>query len=391
MKRVMTGCFRKVFLRETGIFFSRPIYLFCSVVAPLGTFALFAVLMDAGLPCELPVAVVDSDNTSFTRGVTRYLDALQQSGLKARYANEGEAAAAMRRGDIYAFYYFPRGTTAALFTGGRPTLSFYMNYDYLVAGSLTYRDMRITSEMAKAGIGRAALLARGASNREAAAFLQPVVIDTHPIGNPWLSYSIYLNNTLMPGVMSLLIFLLTAFSVTNEIKNGTGSEWLSAAGGNIVTAVAGKLAPQWLLFALTAVFYNVYLYIYLGFPAHDGLWSMLLVSCIMVTASQGLGLFLACLLPSPRWAMSLASLWGVVSFSISGFSFPVEGMSGAINALTNLFPLRHYFMIYYNQALMGFPIAECGIHYAALLLFAALPLPLLPRLKKALLTYPYIE
>lgn len=387
----MAGCFRKVFMREAGIMFSRPLHIFCNVVAPLGTFILLASLMSAGLPCRLPVAVVDSDNTSFTRGVTRYLDALQLSRIEARYANVSEAASAMRRGDIYAFYYFPQGTTAALFTNHRPTLSFYMNYDYLVAGSLTYRDMRITSEMAKAAIGRTALLARGVSNSETATLLQPIVIDTHPIGNPWINYSIYLNNTLMPGVMSLLIFLLTAFSVTSEIKNGTGGEWLSVAGGNIVTAVTGKLAPHTLLFAAVAVFYNIYLYIYLGFPVHDGIRSMLLVSLIFVAASQGLGLFLSCLLPSPRWAMSLASLWGVVSFSISGFSFPVEGMSGAINALTNLFPLRHYFMIYCNQALLGFPLAECGIHYATLFLFIALPLPLLPRLKKALLTYPYIE
>lgn len=380
-----------VFKRELKIIFSRPLYIFCSVVAPLITFVLFATLMDAGLPTELPVAVVDADNTSFTRRTARNLDALQQIDIVARYADTQCATTAMRRGDIYAFYYFPEGTTAQLFTNRQPCVSFYLNYSYLVAGSLTYRDMYITSLLANASVGRNTLLARGIDNREATAFLQPIVIETHAIGNPWLNYAIYLNNTLYPGVLSLLIFLLTTFSVTSEIKFHTSREWLRVANGNIVTALAGKLLPQTIIFSLMAVFYNVFLYVFLHFPIHDGICSMIAASLLMVVASQSFGVFLAGLLPSPRWAMSIASLWGVMSFSISGFSFPIEGMSGAIQFVTNMFPLRHYFMIYCNQALLGYPIGEAAIHYAALLAFCLLPLLFLHKLKKALTNSTYIE
>lgn len=383
--------FKSVFRRETKIIFSRPIYIFCMIIAPLGTFMLFSTLMNAGLPVELPAAVVDEDNTSTTRKITRNLDALQQIKITARYANILQATSAMRRGDIYAFYYFPHGTTAQLLSYNSPIVSFYINYSYLVAGSLTYRDMYITSLLANAAVGRAALLARGATELQATEFLQPIVIDTHPVGNPWLNYSIYLNNTLFPGVLSLLTFLLTAFSITTEIKYGTSREWIKCANNNIYTAVIGKLAPQGIILSLVAIFYNIFLYRYMHFPVHDGIISMISASLLMVAASQSFGLFIAALLPSPRWAISIASLWGVVSFSISGFSFPIEGMSGSIQLLTNLFPLRHYFMIYCNQALLGYPISESLIHYAALFCFCMLPLFTLRRLKKALLTYPYIE
>ena len=168
-------------------------------------------------------------------------------------------------------------------------------------------------------------------------------------------------------------------------------EWIQLSGNNIFVAVTGKLFPHTFIFFLTALFYNVYLYEYLHFPNHDGFGSMLLASLSLILASQSLGLFFACLLPSPRWSMSIASLWGVVSFSISGFSFPIEGMSGITQTLTNLFPLRHYFMIYCNQALLGYPISYSSYHYAALLLFCLLPLLFMKRLKKTLEHYPYIE
>ncbi|MBR2638147.1 MAG: ABC transporter permease [Bacteroidaceae bacterium] len=382
---------KRVVLREIDTIATQPIYLFCMVVAPIACFILFSTLMYQGLPEKLPVAVVDADNTPTTREIIRNLDAMQQIGIVARYVTAEEAFEDMKRGNIYAIYYIPEGTTKSLIEELRPTISYYLNYSYLVAGSLTYRDMYIRTLLTNAAIGTSAIIAHGGTKHQAQVFVQPIVIETHAIGNPWLSYSIYLNNTIFPGVLSLFIFLLTAYSVTLEIKTGRAKELLHTSGNNIIVAVIGKLIPQSIFFSLTAIFYNLYLYKYLHFPIHDGIGSMILVSILLVIASQSLGLFLAALLPSPRWAMSIASLWGVVSFSISGFSFPIEGMSGSIQAASNLFPLRHYFTIYCNQALLGEPIGYAATHYAALLLFCLLPLPLMGRLKKALENYPYIK
>ncbi len=383
--------FRRVVRRELRIIFSHRIYLFCTTAAPLLCFILFATLMYEGLPTGLPVAMVDADNTPLSRRITRRLDAMQQIDIVKQCADIGEATEAMRHEDIYALYYIPRGTARRLIEGERPTLSYYLNYSYLVAGSLTYRDMYITSLLANAAVGEATLTAQGATEQQAANFVQPVVIETNALGNPWLSYAVYLNNTLFPGVVSLLIFILTAYSITQEIKYRTGTKWLQSAENNILVAVAGKLLPQTLLFSLTAIFYNIFLYKYLHYPLNTPLSDMIAASLLLIVASQSLGLFLASALPSPRWAMSIASLWGVVSFSISGFSFPIEGMSGSIEAATNLFPLRHYFMIYSNKALLGYPTAYSWVHYAALLTFCLLPLPLMKRLKYALKNYRYIE
>jgi ABC-2 type transport system permease protein len=347
--------------------------------------------MYEGLPAELPVAMVDADNTPLSRRITRQLDAMQQIDIVKQCADIGEATEAMRHEDIYALYYIPRGTARRLIEGERPTLSYYLNYSYLVAGSLTYRDMYITSLLANAAVGEATLTAQGATELQATNFVQPIVIETNALGNPWLSYAVYLNNTLFPGIMSLLIFILTAYSITQEIKYRTAVKWLQAADNNIFIAIAGKLLPQTVLYSLTAIFYNIFLYKCLHYPLNTPLVNMIAASLLFVVASQSLGLFFASALPSPRWAMSLASLWGVVSFSISGFSFLIEGMSGSIQAVTDLFPLRHYFMIYCNEALMGYTPAYVWTHYAALLIFCLLPFPLIKRLKYALEHYEYVE
>ena len=101
-----------VMKRECRRLVSRPLYLFCMVVAPLFCYIFFTTLMGSGLPTDMPVGIVDQDMTSTTRQLTRTLDSFQQSKVVAHYPTFNEAREAMQRGDIYGFYYIPEGTTA---------------------------------------------------------------------------------------------------------------------------------------------------------------------------------------------------------------------------------------------------------------------------------------
>lgn len=374
-------------LKEMG---SRPLYLFCMIIAPLFCYVFFTTLMGNGLPTDMPVGMVDLDNTSTTRNIIRNLDSFQQTKIVAYYPSVTEAREAMQRGEIYAFYYIPERTTEEAISSKQPTVSFYTNNSYLIAGSLLYKDLRTMSELAGGAIGRANLYAKGATENQAMAFLQPIVIDAHALNNPWLNYSVYLCNTILPGILMLLIFMVTIYSIGSEIKNNTAKTWMRIANNNINIALTGKLLPQTVLFFIMAAFYNVYLYGYLHFPCNSGILPMLLAALLMVVASQAFGIFLFGLLPSLRLALSAASLWGVVSFSISGFSFPVMAMNPALQALSNLFPLRHYFLIYVDQALNGYPMSYAWESYLALLIFVMLPLFVLKRLHKAILYYKYM-
>ena len=380
----------RVMCRECRRMVSRPLYLFCMVIAPLLTYALFTTMMGSGLPTDIPVGVVDQDNTSTSRMVVRNLDAFQQTAVVAHYPDFHTARVALQRGDIYGFFYIPGGTTDKAIGGRQPRVSFYTNNTYLIAGSLLFRDMKTMSELASGAVARETLYAKGYTEAQAMAILQPIIIDTHALNNPWLNYSVYLCNTLLPGVLMLLIFMVTAYSIAVEIKDGTARDLLHSNGDSIYVVLTGKLLPQTIVFFIMAIAYNVYLYGYLHFPCNSGIGPMLLASFLFVLASQAMGIFMVGVFPTLRLSLSFASLWGVISFSISGFTFPVMAMHPMLQALTNLFPLRHYFLIYVDQALNGYAMIYSWRSYVALLLFVLLPFLIIRRLKKALLTYTYI-
>ncbi|WP_270710429.1 ABC transporter permease [Phocaeicola coprophilus] len=383
-------CLLNIAKREVLRIAVRPLYLFCMIIAPVFCYLFFTTLMANGLPTDLPAGVVDLDNTSTTRNIIRNLDAFQQTHIVAHYPSVMEARKAIQRGEIYSFYYIPEGTTEATLASRQPKVSFYVNYSYLIAGSLLYKDQRTISELAAGAVGRATLYAKGATEDQAMAFLQPIVIDTHALNNPWLNYSVYLCNTLFPGILMLLIFLTTIYTLGEEVKNGTGRELMRLADNSITKVLIGKLLPHTLVFFVIAVFYNVYLYGYLHYPCHSGIFPMLLAGLLLVLSSQAFGVFLFGLIGSFRLALSAASLWGVISFSISGFTFPVMAMHPTLQALCVLFPLRHYYLLYVNFALNGYPLIYAWQAVAALLVFLLLPFLVLKKLRTILLQYVYV-
>lgn len=384
-------CLWNISRREIYRITTKPIYLFCIIVAPIFCFVFFSTLMGKGLPTDMPAGVVDLDNTATTRNIIRNLDAFQHIEIKAHYGSITEARQAMQKGEIYSFYYIPEGTTEKALANRQPKISFYINYSYLIAGSLLYKDERTMSELTSAAIGKATLLAKGATEEQAMAFLQPIVIDTHALNNPWLNYSVYLCNTLFPGILMLLIFLTTIYTIGTELKEGTSKEWMTMAGNSIIKALCGKFLPQTVIFFLIAVFYNVYLYGYLHYPCNSGISPMLLAGLLLVIASQAFGIFLFGLFGNFRLALSAASLWGVISFSISGFTYPVMAMSPILQSLSVLFPLRHYFLIYVNLALNGYPVCYAWLPVVSMLLFCLLPFLVLKLLRKQMLHYPYLS
>lgn len=380
----------KVVRRECKILTIRPLYIFCMVIAPLFCNVFFTTLMRDGLPHDLPAGVVDLDRTAISRMLIRNLDAFAQTGVSANYASVKEAREAMQRGETYGYFYIPESFSEDVQGFRQPKVAFYSNYSYLIAGSLLFRDMKMISELASGAAMRSQLYARGATERMAMSYLQPIVIESRAVNNPWLNYSIYLSNLLLPGVLSLLILMVTVASIGMEIKYECVQEWLQLSGDSISVALVGKLLPHTVIFTIMGVFYNVYLYAYLDFPCNSGILPMLLATFFLIIASQSLGVFMIGVFPSLRLGLSFASLWGVLSLSVAGFSFPVLAMPKIIQAASVMFPLRHYYLLYVAQALNGYGVFYSWSHYLGLLFFMLLPFLILRRLHIALYQFKYI-
>jgi ABC-2 type transport system permease protein len=376
--------------RELKILRKNPLYFFCMVVFPLLTLLFFTSLLDEGLPQEMPVGVVDLDNSSTSRALIRRLDGFQSSHVVAHYPSVAAARHAMQENDIYGFLYIPKGTTDQLLSARRPKVSYYYSNVSIAAGSMVMKDLKTVATLGSAAVGQATLRAKGLTDEQIQTFLQPIRIDLHQVANPWSNYNMYLSTVFVPGVMMLFMFLISAYSLGMELKRERSKELMAKAENNIVVAILGKYLPQALVFLILIFFYEFYIYHVLHFTHAGGWWTIILLSVLEVFASIGFGIFIFGLMPSLRMSMSICSLWGVLSFSLAGSAFPVMGMDAPIQALTWLFPLRHYYMLYQITVFNGYPLIDAWFHLVALVAFTLMPWFVVHKIKNALLTYVYI-
>jgi ABC-2 type transport system permease protein len=347
--------------------------------------------MREGLPTSLPAAMVDADDTPTTRKLCRVIDAMELTGIRYKYHSFSEAHEAMRRGDIYGFFYIPPGTTRQALASRQPRVSFYTNDCYLVPANLLMKELKTSSELISLAIFREKLRAKGVREDDMMAWLQPIAIDCHPIGNPTLDYNVYLSNMVVPGIFILLILITTVYTIGYEWKQCTQRYLYALAEQSQTAAIMGKLMPQTVIYTLQFWVMDWWFFVHCGFPCHCGFGMMLLLGLLTVLASQGFGVLLfGVMAGAMRVALCICCLWGILSFSLAGFTYPVTDMHPVLQALAPWFPLRHYYLIYVNQALDGFPITCVWSSVVWLAAFCVSPLIVNYRYRKAFLQFEYM-
>ncbi len=375
--------------REIARLGSRRVYLWGILLVPLLVAFFLVDLMSTGLPTKVPTAIVDLDNSPMSRNLTMSLGSSELINLTDHVGSYHEAMQLVKSGKIYGFFMIPHDFEEQALAGRTPTLTYYSNMTYFVPGTLAFKGFKTMAVLSSGAIVETSMSSKGISDNKAETLLQPVVIDTHPLGNPWTNYSIYLSNSFIPGALELMIFIMTCFAVCEELKRGTSPQWLATARGSLTKALIGKLLPQTVIFTILGWFLDMVLFKYLHFPCGH-LGNMILAMPMFVIACQSFAVIICSILPNLRLALSISCLTGILAFSIAGFSFPVENMYGSIGIFSYILPVRWYFLIYIDQALNGIDIYFSRYYYIAFIIFLLAAVAIAPRLRKRCLNPVYV-
>ncbi len=375
--------------REVKQMFARPLYLFASAGVMLLSTFFFLTLMKKGAAEKMPVAVVDLDQTSISRRLCHEMQATPSVDIQLLTNSYPEAREAMQQGKIYGIFVIPENFYESLVAFKRPQVDFYVTNAYTVGGNTAYKQLLTMANLVSGAFQREVLRKKGLPDDVIMHRIQPVTIEGHMIANPWGNYSVYLVSTILPGILGLICIMLTIFAVGFELKMRTSHDWLRTAGGNYTVAMIGKLIPYTLIYIALGIGCHLILYHFAGFPVYGNHARLLFGLILFIFAMESMGIVLIGCLPTLRDAISIGALYSMLGFSLSGFTYPVMSMIPPVQALSNLEPLRHYYLIYVNEALMGAPVQNSLTPAFALCGFMLLSLCVAPRLHHALIYQNY--
>ena len=383
------GSLFSVFEREIARMTSRRLYFGVCIVLPLFCVFFMATIFGSGQMENLPIGIVDLDQTATSRNISRTIETVPTFNVIAHYTDDISARTATQQKKIYGYLVIPENFEENVLSGKTTTLSYYYHYALLSVGSeiqgafeTVLQPLAITPIINEA-------TALGISENQIEDFLVPVNEQGHPLYNPDLDYSVYLSNPFFFILFQVIILLVTVYTIGSEIKFRTADEWLKCADMNIFTAITGKLLPYTILFIIIGIFSNYIMFGVMQIPFSCGFTPLNLTTILFVIATQALAVFLFSLFPATSIIISIVSMVGSLGATLSGVTFPAPFMFPAVYYVSFLFPVRHFVEINQNLLYGDYGFAYTWQNISALFLFILPAIVILPTLKKAILSHKY--
>ncbi len=381
-----------VLFRECHRITSRRLYFGVCILLPLFCLFFMATIFGNGQMENIPIGIVDQDNTAASRTIARRIAATPTFRVTEHFTDEASARQALQRKEIYGYLSIPPQFEQKTVSGTGATLTYYYHYALLSVGS----ELMAAFETTLAPVALSPIVvqaeALGVGQEQIQTFLLPVEANTHPLYNPDMDYSIYLSQPFFFVLFQILILLVTVYAIGSEFKFGTTQEWMGAAtpagkdpanlrNADMLTAVAGKLLPYTVMFSVIGILANYVLFGLMNIPFQGSLWLMNIVTVLFIMATQALAVLIFSIFPKIAYIISVVSMVGSLGATLSGVTFPVTAMYAPVHAASYLFPVRHF-----TEAAQAMIYFDAGFAYfwqsvAVLLVFLLLAILILPLLK----------
>lgn len=361
---------RTVVARELRRVASRRTNAMLVLVLPLLGWVLLRSVFGAHVVRDLPVVVIDSDNSALSRRVTRAIDATPVVQVVGRRADATDAEGILLRGDAYAVIVIPSGMQRAVARNERAPVQLFTNGQWMLPASLITRDVRAAVGTISAELDVRSRVARGEPLARARVNAEPIRSELHPLYNPALDYAAFLFLALVPTLLHVFVIALSVQALGSELKDGSAGEWMARAGDNVAVAAVGKLLPYTLWFMALGIAMLEGALRSLNLPMAGSRWLVYAGLLLLVLAYQGIALLLVAFTANFRLSTSVAAFIAGPAFAVAGVSFPRSAMPLAGQAWSAALPLSHYLQLQTEQVIAGAPLRVSLPLLGVLALFA---------------------
>ena len=365
--------FIAIVYRETKRILSNPTYWFATLILPLFILSVMATMFGNGLIRELPVGIVDNDNSQLSRSMARNIESVPELHVTKIYSNIAEAQNDIKAKKIYGYMYICKDFERNIKANRKVELPFFYHFALLsVGGEVLSGFYSYLVDFATLPLHEAAQKLN-IDKEKANIIAMPVTADFHPLNNPSLDYIIYLSYPYFYVILQILILLTIAYCIGREFKENSASMWLTTAGNNRIVALYGKLTPYFVIYSIISCFANVILFKTLEIPIESSILSVSLTSILFVAATISVSVFIFSIHPKLASIIGFISMFGSLGATMVGVTFPIQAMPTVVEWASYLFPARHFTVLSQNLCYEGLNLAYTWPHYATLVLFCLLP------------------
>lgn len=338
---------------------------------PLLMWLLMWWILSAGVPRNLPLAVVDADQSSLSRNLVRWLDAAPGLHVVLVTQDRNEALRMLRERRAFGILSIPKDMQADIATSRSVPVQWAYNAQFAAHAGSMARDVRAVATTLSVGIERVGREKRGASVVQASELYEPIRMRLVTLFNESGSYESFLGLAAVMSILQIFIALAAVTAIGVELRDATVPQWLASANDRWSIAILGKLAIPLLAFLFHGLLV-IALFAGLRGWRIEGSVAMTLGGIALLTlAYLALGLLIIAASLSLRTALSATAFIAAPAFAFSGQGFPLLAMPPLARAWAEALPLTHYLQLQSRTWLEGAPWRSTLPEALVLLAFAA--------------------
>jgi len=337
-------------------------------IFPAFAIMIVAAMLIQGVPRHLPIAVVDQDQSAFSRAILRAVEASPGVEVAAMPGGMEEAERLAREGRVWAVLHVPRGAGQGLARTRTPAIHILYNASFLTIGSSAAGAIGAAVDAVIAERGLEALRARGLP----AVRITPPRVQAIVLFNPQTSFEWYLQALIQPAVLHLLAACVAVMALGRELEGRSLARWKARTGGGIM-ALVGKFAPYFLALSFWGAAWMVWLCGVRGWTMQGSLMLTLLAQMLLLAGTMAISAMLVTLTRSTSVALSASAIYAGSALAYSGGTLPLTGGSAFARGWSGLLPFTHYLSLQMDQFL-GAPLIVALPGLGVLCVYIVVPL-----------------
>ena len=270
------------------------------------------------VPTEQKVVVVDHDNSSLSRLVTRHADASAKIKILAKVSSIEQAQMWIDQGKAHGLLVIPANFRRDLLLGKGATLSYGGDASYFLIYSAVVEGLVSAGIDASKQVQLIGLLARGQNPQLAQQAVNSININSVPAFNPSLGYTPYV----VPGLFLLILHqtLLIGTGILGAGQWRKSGYWQQV---RPVTLVLARLSVFMMIYALFSSFYLGFCFYWYKVSVVATVIEVGLFMLPFLLATGSLGIYLSSLFNRRELPTQLYLLVSMPILFVSGFVWPI--------------------------------------------------------------------
>ncbi len=360
----------KIFSEELKLY-AHDRWLQASVsVLPLVLFFLLLNVFNTNAIENIPIGVVDFDNSSISRQFIRNCNSNKAIKISKIYQNEPQAFKDLKRSKIYALLVIPKNMKKNYIKGISTNISLSYNTQFIAVGksikasistSLAYYNAYLIAGKSLYKKDTNLILAKA----QALPFNQQIT----PIYNLGLDYAKFLLSLILPCIWQIIIVSSMTLNLCTLETNGKLFSFLQEQ--TLLKSLAKIVIHSVFMMILFLTFIG-YFYGYLAWDFKGSFSFLVLAGFLNILASQSMAFLFYFTSFDRARAISTAAAFSAPSLAFIGITFPYTDMSFFAQIWSNLLPISHYINIQISQANYGSNISFDMKYIFNLFIFIAL-------------------